>query len=788
MSARLLPAVLVALAVLLASRGGRAGPEDNLLAGLSPSRHEETRRARVLTDGVATETGAGWNTELSALLDSRRAFVEYDLGSVKTLESAFLQADNNDEYVLSVSTDGRSFRELWVAGPVDRPGMRERSTSALGSTGRYLRLVARGGDGSYAVSELQLFSRALSAPPVLETQVAPPTPVRVRHALLRFGLALSVFVLVAGAKLRRLAVLGLALLPLSAAVSLASAIAAAWPLESRELALLRAVVAAVALLAVARERLAARLYPACPAAVKATLVVTALLSAASFYDLGRPQFWNAGESRPEFVHSVDMRIYYPFAKYYDELGYDGVYQASIAAYVEDVPGATLETLRGTEIRDLRTHELERVGSMAPEIERIRERFSPGRWRDFKQDMAFFRAMLGRKGYLTTHSDHGANATPVWVALARPWLAWTPVSERVLVIGGLLDPLLLGLMFAAVGFTFGLRSMLLALTVFGATDLYMFGTNWAGATLRHDWIAYLGLGICALRRERWLLGGALLGLSITIRAFPGVVLVGVGAACAIAFVMRWHVTGRFPSLREHFSMHAPAVRVTVGALVFVAVSVAVTGTLYGFGRWGEWWQKVSLLDSDIGTNDVSLRSLIAFGSDQSPSATLRARWQLYYALWAFSAAVVLAVARRVRPDQAALLALPLIVIVFNPANYYCHFIALLPLLGSDTGARGGPLRGDSPVFSHLGVSGPLLLLCVAEYWTVLDPDLGRHFQLETLFTFAALGGLYVNVARVLWPERPAGELSPEAELAASAQGRVLPMRPAAPRSEPKRLSV
>ena len=45
-------------------------------------------------------------------------------------------------------------------------------------------------------------------------------------------------------------------------------------------------------------------------------------------------------------------------------------------------------------------------------------------------------------------------------------------------------------------------MLLAMTVFGANDLYMFGTNWTGATLRHDWLALLGFAAAALKRERW----------------------------------------------------------------------------------------------------------------------------------------------------------------------------------------------------------------------------------------------------------------------------------------------
>ena len=50
----------------------------------------------------------------------------------------------------------------------------------------------------------------------------------------------------------------------------------------------------------------------------------ALLAFACFYNFGRPQFWNHAEHRPLFVHATDMRIYQPFAKYFDELRYDAM--------------------------------------------------------------------------------------------------------------------------------------------------------------------------------------------------------------------------------------------------------------------------------------------------------------------------------------------------------------------------------------------------------------------------------------------------------------------------------
>jgi hypothetical protein len=747
-------AVAVAVTLLFAARLGRASEREssNLLEGLAPSRSEGVRRARALTDGVQAASGSGWNTELSAILSSPRAFVEYDLGRPTPIEAVYLQADNNDTYVLSGSADGQSFRELWVAGPTEESGMRARSISALGRSARFVRLSAKRGDGSYAVSELQIFSRRPEIfPPRLATHSAPPPSVKVRNSLLTFGLALSVFALFGAAELSWWMLLALSLVPLASAASLASAIGDAWPLESRELSLLRAVMAMVALFALVRERLGARLYPVSKLALDGTLAVAAVLSVASFYDLGHPQFWNARESRPEFVHQADMRVYYPFAKYFDELGYDGVYQASMAAYVEDVPDATLDSVRRVEIRDLKTHRLEQVEDVAPEIARISERFTPERWSQFKSDMRYFRETMGDKGYLTSHSDHGANATPVWVALARPWFAFGPASERSLLLGGLLDPVLLGIMFAAVGFTFGLRPMLLGLIVFGATDLYMFGTNWGGATLRHDWIAYLGFGACALRRERWTLGGALIGLSALIRAFPAVALVGVACASTLGFFETWVRTRRLPNVREYLLGRPAFLKVCAGAAACVAIAITLTSARFGFERWLEWWKKVALLDSDICTNDVSLRALVAFGTDQAPNATLHARLPLYLVLLAFGCAVIAAAAKRVRIHQAALLALPLIVIVFNPANYYVHFIALLPLLGSASEPKSAPRRGAAPQFTHLAISGPLLALCVAEYWTVLDPDLGRHFQLETLFTFAALAWLYANVGRTVWPE-------------------------------------
>lgn len=742
-----------ALLALLGLAAPAEASTKNLLAGVGPSRIDGVRNPDALTDGVQAPKGHGWNTELSTILMSRNAFVEYDLGKTTPIDSAYLQGDNNDTYVLSGSTDGKNFREIWVANPDDKPGMRQRSTSGIAAEARYLRLGARGGDGSYAITELQVFSaKPKPFPPKVPSREGTVAPARLRNSLLMFGMTLAAFAVFAYAGARWYWLLALAVLPISGAVMLYEALRIAWPVEGREFSLLRSVMAAVALAALVRERIFRTRLPAHRYAVLGVIGVAALLSAASFYNLGRPQFWNTEKGQPEFVHQLDMRVYYPFAKYFDELGYDGVYLASIKAYSEDTD-TPLESLSTTEIRNMKTHDLQRVADVKEEIRKIPQRFSPERWESFKEDMSYFRKTMGDRHYLATHNDHGANATPVWTALARPFFLYSEANEFSLVLGGLADAFLLGLMFLAIGFTFGPRQALLGLLVFGATDLYMFGTNWAGATLRHDWIAYLGFGVCALRRGWHTAAGILLALAVMIRAFPGLALAGVGFPCIVDFAERWIREKRMPNLVAHLKAHGAAVRVVLVAVVTMIALVVATSLLFSFGAWVDWMKKISLLDAGIGTNDVSLRSLVAFGTDEAPYRALRARMPLYVTLFVAYLAAALYASRKARLDQAALLALPLIDVIFNPANYYSHFICLLPLLGVELARkpRAWEQPGTLPKLLDLEVSGPLLALCVAEYWTVLDPDYGRHFQFATVLTFAAFAWFYYNVLRTFNPE-------------------------------------
>src|SRR5690606_14908776 len=154
---------------------------------------------------------------------------------------------------------------------------------------------------------------------------------------------------------------------------------------------------------------------------------------------------------------------------------------------------------------------------------VRGRFSDARWALFKKDMAYFWETMGSRGYLGSMSDHGGNATPVWLSVAHLMYATAMASNQVLLMGAALDPRL-WLLFAVVAWRScgGIRACV-CVVIFGVNDFDMFGASRAGATVGNGWMVFLGRGACALKVERCKTAGALLAMSALIRAFPMIAL-------------------------------------------------------------------------------------------------------------------------------------------------------------------------------------------------------------------------------------------------------------------------
>jgi hypothetical protein len=707
------PAALLVAA--LAALGAAPALGANVLEGRAPVRGGSP----ALTDGRVALDGADWQSPGATPLRPGEA-VLFDLGEPRLLTGAAVQADNNDEYLVELSDDAVHFHPFFRAGPVGRPGLQTRRADVPPQTARFLQLRAEGGDGRYSVSELEVYSgssfgSALSRPPWW-----PRHPLDVGWAWGVLGAAALLLLVHAGTPRRLVGVLASGA-ALGLAWLLAETLAA--PSDAARVDFLRAAAGALGALAVLRELSPWPRVPAHRGVVLGVLGVAAALGLACFLNLGRPQFFDVGRGRPTFLHHYDMRTYFPIARFFPELRFDGVYAASAMAVAEDRGG--LEGLGAVPLRDLRTHQGTTALEARAHLEAVRARFSAPRWAAFTQDMRYFRAAMGERGFLGSMNDHGGNATPVWFLGAWLLFAASPASDGVLWLGVAVDAALVLLAFWALFRAFGARTALVAMTLFGAMDFYQFGSNWFGAALRHDWLALWALGAWALQRQRHALGGALLAYSALIRAFPALALLclAVPVAWDLACALRRGGFEWRPWLRAQRPFLATAAGAAAAALVLGTASVA----LFGVDAWAEWLHKVALLDRDNHLNNLSVRTYVT---------GTRGQWMAVVAL---AAVVVAASLKGASPPVAATWAVALVPIVFNPANYYLHAVFLLPVVG-------GAVRGAEAPPGARVVWLALLAMCVASYFTSFTVDLAQHFAADTAVLLVTLGVLATVLVR------------------------------------------
>lgn len=521
-------------------------------------------------------------------------------------------------------------------------------------------------------------------------------------------------VLLASRRLPRLALEGLGLTGLAATAWLVLEHVPSVEVAQGALPWIRAAVALVALAAVVREHLFPKRWPSHQGFTLGTLGVTAVLGLWCFANLGAPQFVDEGQGRRTWLHHYDMRTYYPIAKYFPELRFDGVYAASVLAVAEDKGLASLDA---QPLRDLRTHGGTTVAKIHDHLSAVRARFSPERWAELRADLGYFRRAMGDGRFLASMNDHGGNATPVWFLAARGLFAAGPASDASLWRGAIADLLLLTLAFLAIGWAWGARTALVAVTVFGAMDFYQFGTNWFGAALRHDWLSLWAIGLALLKRGKLSLAGAALAWAAWIRAFPALTLATAAipplAAALGALLQRRR--------SEAAAALAPLWRLGAGVAAASAALFGASLVVFGPAAWNEWLRKVQLLDAVNHYNNLSFRTQI----NSHPAA--------WVAACLLSLLLLAWLLRRAALWRAAVWGVPLLPVVFNPANYYLHSFFLLPTLGLE-------VRGERPPLRATLVWAALLAMCAASYFTNLTPEIALHFRLDTIVVFTALAAV------------------------------------------------
>ena len=154
-----------------AGHDGQAGPT---VTGYGSYNND----ASLIADGVTPAQGTAWNDSACVWWHGTQPYFVMDLGTVTRVSKVTLQVDNNDEYVVEYSQDGKIYRNLFTVRPSFGQvgwGMDTMSTDPSSPDyvhqiefppvmARFIKIRAAGGDDCYAVSELTVGDPAYVPP------------------------------------------------------------------------------------------------------------------------------------------------------------------------------------------------------------------------------------------------------------------------------------------------------------------------------------------------------------------------------------------------------------------------------------------------------------------------------------------------------------------------------------------------------------------------------------------------------------------------------------------------
>lgn len=295
-------------------------------------------------------------------------------------------------------------------------------------------------------------------------------------------------------------------------------------------------------------------HPVAARVRKIVAVGLAVIAAAVYVDFGRVHGMNA-------LHTWDTFHYFVGSKYFEELSYTRLYACTAVA-----EAASNRTRLWWRIRDLETGLIVPALPVVADPDECKRHFSEKRWTEFRHDAAYFWERVSIPAWSRITTDHGFNATPVWMAAGTVLSNLAPASDTFLSLLAALDTLLLLAATTALAWAFGARVVTLAVVFYAVNEPSSFG--WVGgAFLRHDWLACVVLAVCLMRRGYAGWAGACLAYASLLRLFPILLFAGPVAQAAVEL----RRSGSLSRELKSFFLGSAA-----GGALLVAASVAVVG--------------------------------------------------------------------------------------------------------------------------------------------------------------------------------------------------------------------
>jgi hypothetical protein len=194
-------------------------------------------------------------------------------------------------------------------------------------------------------------------------------------------------------------------------------------------------------------------------------------------------------------------------------------------------------------------------------------------------------------------DHGYNPPPVWTIAGHYLSEITPTTTLGMQALAAIDVGFILGMFAALWWAFGWRVSVVAAIFWGCQSSSPFFWT-GGAFLRQDWLFFLVLSTCLVRKRYFALGAASLVYAGLLRIFPGLVVVG------------WLVVaGAY--LVKHKRMAKDHVRMLIGGVAAACILIPLSLHVAGRDAYQQFFHHtIQVHDQTPLTNHMGLRVLIA----------------------------------------------------------------------------------------------------------------------------------------------------------------------------------
>ena len=390
-----------------------------------------------------------------------------------------------------------------------------------------------------------------------------------------------------------------------------------------------------------------------------------------------------------YFNSYEFFHYYMGSKYARELGYTGLYAASLVA---DNETGLLYSNKKKEYRELKTGRHRKTQDFISKKEEMaseKARFSDERWKEYVKDIVFFKKALGKGRWSGVLNDKGYNATPVWSTVVGMFFSnrFSTDSAAGMTFLALLDVLLLIAAIVCVMWAFGPRTTFLMVILIG-THYMTHYWHMKGALLRTDYAVCAVLGICMLKKEHYIAAGIFLAYSALSRIFPVILLFGIGSKLIWDFISTFKLD---PKYIKFFAAYvATVIILCLGSLVYLG----------GTDIWKEYKEKIASHDKTVSPWRVGYKQIymgkssekIKFEKDDSFLAKLskrvggvRLKSALYREnkgrFWIIQAVVLLLSFFCVKglKDHDAVAYSFALIFSLVAATYYYYIILMIPVL-------------------------------------------------------------------------------------------------------------